>query len=441
MGALHFVDKPALTADGLREILFTQGLWSDPEALGNSLPFLMALREIRVRCRGKSENILILGETGTGKEFMGRYAHRHSGRSGELVTLGNVPETLIEDELFGHERGAFTGAAGVKQGLAERADGGTLYIDEFGDIPASCQVKLLRLLDRNTRETRRLGQTAQPRRVDLLAVMATNRVDILDSGDFRGDLLQRAKMTHPVILPPLRDRRVDISLLAEHFVRRYETIHGAERREITEEAMDALMAHEWPGNIRELDNTIDLAVLRFKGLRKLVPGHLGLTSSRPPASARADRVTTARGTGKGGGLPPEERSPEVVSADHDIVFQDLPAALDAVTLDHLQYESWAGKLPEIQEANNRLIARLVRVALEGTLRRSLDNKKGTVQIHPAMKALTGDAKLTASKAADLIKRLAGNSPVFVEWCDDPLLKEALEKAKTLRPSSGGRRRR
>ncbi|MEM8550691.1 MAG: sigma 54-interacting transcriptional regulator, partial [Verrucomicrobiota bacterium] len=222
-GVLDFVDKNELDRDSLWGLLKQQGLIKDREIIGHALSLLQCLRAARRRAMQGDDNILILGETGTGKELLAEYVHKWSRRPGRYETLftQGVPETLIEDKLFGHVKGAFTDAKSDEAGAADLANQGTLFIDEFGDIPATIQNKLLRLLDKNVREAQRLG-SREVQKLDLQVVMATNRLDILTASGFRNDLLSRAKVRNPVVLPPLRERLEDIPLLVNHFVRKFE---------------------------------------------------------------------------------------------------------------------------------------------------------------------------------------------------------------------------
>lgn len=253
-GVYDFVDKSEVDRDQLSDLITRYGLVEDDRIIGKSLPMLECLREARQRAQRGNENVLLLGETGTGKELLARYVHEQSGRDGNFVGVftQGVTESLIEDRLFGHEKGSFTGAESARPGAAEQADGGTLFIDEFGNIPRSVQSKLHRLLDKNIRETQRQGSN-EPTQVDLLAVLATNRMDILGSEDFYQDLLARAQARNPIFVPPLRERKEDIPLLTEHFVRKYEEQYDAEHRTITEDALDALTRHDWPENVRGLE--------------------------------------------------------------------------------------------------------------------------------------------------------------------------------------------
>ncbi len=205
---------------------------------------------------------LIFGETGTGKEIVARHLHELSARRGRAfvaVNCGAFSETLIESELFGHERGAFTGAVGAKKGWFEAADGGTLFLDEIGDLSPSVQVKLLRVLQE--REVVRLG-AREPISIDVRLVAATN-VDLaaaVRSGRFREDLYYRLNVA-AIDLPPLRHRPGDILPLARHFLRVYGNRLGARDVELDETAAARLLSHAWPGNIRELENVIHQALL------------------------------------------------------------------------------------------------------------------------------------------------------------------------------------
>jgi DNA-binding NtrC family response regulator len=203
--------------------------------------------------------VLVLGESGTGKELVARAIHERSPRATRAfvpIHCGALPREVLESELFGHEKGAFTGAIGVKPGLIELADGGTLFLDEIGEMEADSQVKLLRVLE--TGSFYRVGGT-RPRRVDIRVVAATNRdlAEAMKSGDFRQDLYYRIN-TITVQLPPLRERPEDIALLARHFLEA-NAAYGAHR--LSPAALAALDAYAWPGNVRELQHAIERAVI------------------------------------------------------------------------------------------------------------------------------------------------------------------------------------
>lgn len=202
--------------------------------------------------------ILVLGESGTGKELIAHALHQNGRRSQKpfvAVNCGAIPENLLESEMFGHVQGAFTGASSDKAGLFEQADGGTLFLDEIGEMPLSLQVKLLRVLQEG--EIRRVGDSAS-RKVDVRVISATSRdlsVDVA-SGRFREDLYFRLNV-FCLQLPPLRERVEDIPLLAEHFLARYGSGNESHPLRIEPDAMRCLMAHRWPGNIRELENIVE----------------------------------------------------------------------------------------------------------------------------------------------------------------------------------------
>jgi len=225
--------------------------------------------------------VLIDGESGTGKELIARAIHNLSERAGKpfvSVSAGALPETLLESELFGYEKGAFTGAVTAKPGRFELANGGTLFLDEIGDISPATQVKLLRVLQE--RRFERLGAT-RTIEVDVRIVAATNRdlQQMIADGEFREDLYYRLNVV-PVTLPPLRQRTGDIPLLVAHFL---EKLNAGDKK-ISSEAMEALAKYQWPGNIRELENTIERIIILTHG------DEIGLTDL--PAEVRAGVVST-----------------------------------------------------------------------------------------------------------------------------------------------------
>src|SRR5438105_5609660 len=212
--------------------------------------------------------ILITGESGTGKELIAKAIHESSPRAGRsfvTVNSSNIPSELLESELFGHTRGAFTGAIAAKKGLFEVADGGSIFLDEIGDIPPETQVRLLRVIQE--REFTPLGDTT-PRRVDVRIIAATN-IDLKDAvrqGNFREDLYYRLSVV-PIELPPLRDRREDVLPLAQHFIQKYNEENGRQVSEqIAPDVLALLETYSWPGNVRELENAIERAVV-------IAPGH------------------------------------------------------------------------------------------------------------------------------------------------------------------------
>ena len=249
--------------------------------------------------------VLITGETGTGKELVARAIHSASHRKDRpiiKVNLGALSPTLIESELFGHEKGAFTGAVGRKQGRFELANGGTLFLDEIGELPPELQVKLLRAIQEN--EFERLGGN-KTIKVDVRLITATNRNLKLEveQGTFREDLWYRLNV-YPITVPPLRQRKEDIPLLVEHFVRSYAKKSGKTISSVSPRAMQSLQAHSWPGNVRELGNVIERAVIHSPGSVLQIVDHFEQLSpaTLPPTQTleeveRDYIIRTLEGTG------------------------------------------------------------------------------------------------------------------------------------------------
>ena len=234
------------------------------EPLGDSPAWRSMLETVR-RVSPTSATVLLTGESGTGKEVIARTIHRTSGRNGEFVAVhaAALPAELLESELFGHARGAFSGAVKDKLGLFERAGGGTLFLDEIGVLPPATQVKLLRVLQEG--ETVRLGET-RTRKLDLRLVAATNS-DLeaaVERGDFREDLYYRLAVV-TIELPPLRERDGDVLLLARHLMNRAAAVHRLAPRRFSDEAREALQNHGWPGNVRELANLCERLVILGDG--------------------------------------------------------------------------------------------------------------------------------------------------------------------------------
>lgn len=223
---------------------------------------------------GHKTTVLLTGESGTGKELVARAIHAGGGRAaGAMVSIncGGIPETLLESELFGYRKGAFTDAARDKAGLFKQADGGTLFLDEIGELPLALQVKILRALQEE--EITPLGATGAEK-IDVRVIAATAR-DLrreVAAGRFREDLFYRINVVS-IPLPPLRDRRGDIALLADHFIERFNRKLGKHAEGISAEAMSALARHDWPGNVRELENVLERAVLLGTG-PMITPGDL-----------------------------------------------------------------------------------------------------------------------------------------------------------------------
>lgn len=229
--------------------------------IGNSLAVQKIIREVKKVADARS-NLLILGETGTGKELIARAIHYNSGRADKPfipINCSAIPETLLESELFGHVKGAFTGAVVSKKGLFEEANGGTVFLDEIGDLGMGLQSKLLRVLEDH--QIRPVGGT-QSINIDIRFIAATNR-DIesaIRASAFREDLYYRINII-TIKIPPIRERKEDIELLVRHFIQKFSQELGKHVQDIERETMDLLIRYSWPGNVRELQNIIERAIL------------------------------------------------------------------------------------------------------------------------------------------------------------------------------------
>jgi two-component system response regulator HydG len=303
-GAYHFLTKPFRSND---EVILTVAKAAQHRRLvdhavmlerrleemrkfggliGNSAR-MQAVYRLALGVAPTSSTVLLLGESGTGKELTARAIHQHSPRSEKPFVALNcsaIPTDLVESELFGHVRGAFTGATATRPGLFEAADGGTLFLDEIGDLPPLAQVKLLRALQEG--EVKRVGSN-ETRTVDVRVIAATN-VDLktrIQAGKFREDLYYRLNVV-AISLPRLRDRPEDIPLLAQHFVAKYAGRANRPVRAISNAALDVLLAQPWPGNVRELENAIEHAVVFCSG-ETIEPENLPMAlDARPPVSVR-----------------------------------------------------------------------------------------------------------------------------------------------------------
>jgi two-component system response regulator AtoC len=248
-----------------QNVHLTPGENDRPPLVGESAS-MKAVHEMVARVADSPSTVLITGESGTGKELIAKALHQGSSRRDKpliKVNCAAIPKDLVESELFGYERGAFTGAVGSKPGRFELADGGTLFLDEIGEVPVEMQVKLLRALQES--EFERVGGI-KTLHVDVRLVAATNRdlKQLIADGRFREDLYYRLAVV-PIALPPLRERREDIPLLVSHFIDKYDQRLGKRVEGIEPEALELLTAYSWPGNIRELENLMERSVLFADG--------------------------------------------------------------------------------------------------------------------------------------------------------------------------------
>jgi len=315
LGAFDYMKKP-FKADALRVIvklaLQTQELRREVRSLrrssdlgeqtrllGTSPLFVKALEQIRDVARIPSATVLVTGESGTGKELVARAIHTLSDRREHpfvAVNCASIPAELMESELFGHERGAFTGATIRKAGLFEEANNGTIFLDEIGDMHATLQAKLLRVLEERT--VRRVGGS-RDLPVELRVIAATNRnlEERIRSGSFRADLYYRLNVV-PIQLPPLRERREDIGLLAKYFLDSFSRSFGKTFQGITPEALQLLEGYGWPGNVRELKNIIERITIMANG-PLLTVEHLPGDLSRQPANTVQHGANASLAYGQG----------------------------------------------------------------------------------------------------------------------------------------------
>lgn len=418
-GALGFLDRSdPQSPQLLREYLLRHGLIPDPtgQIIGASKSLLLALRSARQMAENR-RNVLIRGPRGSGKELMAAYINRHaSAGDGKaplvIVDSGTLSAQLYASELFGHKKGAFTGADQDREGRIVQAEGGDLFLDEIGNMPAEVQLGLLRVLEQ--REVVPIGGN-RSRPVDVRFISATNE-DIEERAatgrGFRLDLLDRLREGGTIILPALDERPEDIPLLVETFVREAEKKNPkAMTRAIDEMVLEKLVSYSWPGNIRELRQCIFNAVNRHPDVEHLVPVHLGLPTGRGAYMSEVSRDENAVIENRG---VQEDRS-----------LKTVLQVLQSFDFSELRRSELEGKLPEIQESCGEFVANYLKAALEATTK----PVEGKVQIHPAIKMALGDASVSASKAADIIKGLLKG----VEPVSDPVLKEAYDTALRLRP--------
>ena len=282
LGAYDYISKPfkpdeillTLIKAAERESLKNENInlrkeveqkYSFSNIIGKS-PEIINIFDIIKKISGFKSSVLLTGESGTGKELVAKAIHYNSSRKDNpfvAVNCGAIPETLLESELFGHKKGSFTGAVNNRKGIFEEADGGTLLLDEIGDIPLNLQVKLLRVLQEG--ETRRIGQdTPTPVNVRIIAATAKDLAQEVTNSTFREDLYYRLNVL-PIHIPPLRERKDDIHLLVKHFIKKYNKAHSLSIKPPGPSVLKALMGHSWPGNIRELENIIERSMILASG--------------------------------------------------------------------------------------------------------------------------------------------------------------------------------
>ncbi|PIW29357.1 MAG: sigma-54-dependent Fis family transcriptional regulator [Rhodobacterales bacterium CG15_BIG_FIL_POST_REV_8_21_14_020_59_13] len=297
-GAKEFIPLPP-EADLIAAVL--AAVADDEQPMIARDPSMQAVIEFANQIAGSDASVLITGESGSGKEVMARYVHNKSKRAAApfiSVNCAAIPENLLESELFGHEKGAFTGAVARRVGKFEEANGGTLLLDEISEMDARLQAKLLRALQE--REIDRVGGSG-PVKINIRVLATTNR-DLrkaVADGSFREDLLFRLNVVN-LALPPLRQRPADVVALSQHFARKYAAANGLGDRPISESAKTALLTREWPGNVRELENTMHRAVLLASGQEigpeaiRMPDGSLFTGNASNPASRAAETADVAQ---------------------------------------------------------------------------------------------------------------------------------------------------
>lgn len=435
-GACDFIQRTPEESDlPTRAVLAAKlqdfGLLEDNRGViaGRSVAMLKTLASARRAATGKG-NILLLGESGTGKELLARYIHDQSSKSqGPYIVFHafGQAETLQEDELFGHVRGAFTGADGVRQGCFEAANGGTLFIDEVADISGAVQNKLLRPVE--TRKIKRQGANAEVN-VDVQLVLATNKD--LDAyakeGHFKSDLLNRIR-AYSISLPPLRNRKADIPAVAERLLAGICAEHEAKwPRTIRPDAMASLVKHDWrEGNVRALRNVLTRAVIDHQDDNIVVASDIAFDASGGTDIIEAD--TDSEGSGPLGASPASDPQ-SLGELVHLMETFEFPSG----------YEALSGQLPRLQNATVSLLARYLNAALlETQKRRPGASTTGDINLAGAVSCVLG-SQVKSSPAADLVKRLLRidkdvREGLFQEY---PLLKEAFYQSVKLRHSQSPR---
>ena len=280
----------ALRTENVRLQEQLQNSLRPPNMIGNSNAMRSVYMHIE-QVAGSITTVLIRGESGVGKELVARALHEQSPRKGKAFVKFNcaaLPESIIESELFGHERGAFTGAVAMRKGRFEIADGGTIFLDEIGDLSPATQVKLLRVLQE--KEFERVGSQT-PIRCNVRIITATSRnlEEMIEQEKFRADLYYRLNV-FPIYVPPLRERKSDILLLADHFVEKFSKSSGKNVRRVSTAAIDLLASYHWPGNVRELENCVERAVLLCPD-KAIEAHHLPPTLQKKDASEKSSGST------------------------------------------------------------------------------------------------------------------------------------------------------
>jgi len=389
LGVTELMTKPVVPDDvvaTVRRLMDRRRLQERTGIIGEAAPIQELLVKIE-QMAPVSSTVLIQGESGTGKELVAKAIHDLSPRRGGAfiaVNCAALPEGLLESELFGHEKGAFTGAAERRLGRFELADGGTIFLDEIGEIPRSTQVKLLRVLE--SRSFFRVGGT-QPIKVDVRVIAATNRdlKERVSLGDFRDDLYYRLNVLN-IYLPPLRERREDVPLLVRRFIREFAAQHDRTFRGITPEALQRLVSAPWPGNVRQLRNLIESMVV-------LAPGTEIRASDIPADILEGPVLLPARLPAPARELPSQELEFILRSlVDLRRQIEDLRRRLDqhpqrVEVIDLGSRGPVVDVLPEAEPAEDQVVYRpgmtmadVEKAAIEAALREARGNRRRAAEV-------------------------------------------------------------
>jgi DNA-binding NtrC family response regulator len=350
-GAKEFIPLPP-EADLIAAVL--AAVSDDERPLITSDPSMQTVMALADQVSGSDASILITGESGVGKEVMARYVHKRSRRSDKpfiSVNCAAIPENLLESELFGHEKGAFTGAVGRRIGKFEEADGGTLLLDEISEMDGRLQAKLLRAIQE--REIDRVGGQ-RPVRVNIRILATSNRdlAQAVREGRFREDLLYRLNVVN-LRLPPLRERPADVVALAEHFAKKYAKANGVAERPISAEAKRRLALHRWPGNVRELENAIHRAVLLSPGA-EIDEAAIRLPDGKPMSAADAGAQTASRAADAADAVTRSLVGQTVAEVEQQLILDTLTHCLGnrthAANILGISIRTLRNKLKEYSEA-------------------------------------------------------------------------------------------
>ncbi|MCG3146263.1 MAG: Anaerobic nitric oxide reductase transcription regulator NorR [Gammaproteobacteria bacterium] len=411
LGAKDFLPRDGSSPEVLENRIWKYGLIPDKtgKIIGRSKPVLMMLSKAR-NAAHSMENVLIRGERGTGKGDLAKFILELSGRKHKSVNCGAISENLFESILFGHKPGAFTDAKGKRDGYIKAVDGGNLFLDEIGKMPIMIQGGILRTIQ--DREIQPLGSD-EVQKVNVRFLIAANEdlEDLVKKEKFLPDLLDRLNDGIVIDIPPLKERKDDIPLLVEKFVREVEKRDGLRHHKIAPDLMDALRAQDWPGNIRQLESCIKKAVTSNPDVEHLVFQHLP-SEIREHFAGKTVVVSMP--------LTAQYKSD---SQDGKINADTLLTLLRNVEFDYSDVTSWAGKLGKLRRAWAEVEARYLVAALKVTKKPTAEYPDGKMNITAAIKLITGDKKLSTTDAIREVVRIGER----VER-DDDLLRKAYDDA-------------